>query len=161
MTVYERSLCKFSFFILINSLKWPQWLRLWSVSLFDDFNHVKYWCTDIWSIFGWWNLVFDLRNLPYKFLHGIRVVLRVASIVDLNLKPVWLHATIVFQIYYFLPLSGWDNYSVVLGASGTMRNAFRFIRKGFWFPMLCHFGSWGINHFFGVLFNYPYVYFSL
>jgi len=28
-------------FTLINCLKWPCWLRLWIVSLFEGFNHVK------------------------------------------------------------------------------------------------------------------------
>jgi len=31
-------------FTLINFLKWPHWLRLWTVSLFEGFNHIKNTC---------------------------------------------------------------------------------------------------------------------
>jgi len=28
-------------FTLINYLKWSCWLRLWTISLFEGFNHIK------------------------------------------------------------------------------------------------------------------------
>jgi len=43
--------------LLINCLKWPRWLRPWTVSLFEGFNHVKNTgvliCDLLWAVSFW------------------------------------------------------------------------------------------------------------
>ena len=61
--------------LLINCLKWPRWLRPWTISLFEGFNHVKNTGVLICDlVVRGVLLVFHLRNLPSKFLHGIRAI---------------------------------------------------------------------------------------
>jgi hypothetical protein len=37
-------------FSLLYCLKWSHWLGPWTTSLFEVFNHVIHWCTNLWSI---------------------------------------------------------------------------------------------------------------